>query len=56
MALLSRDSKWLQAILFSDDVQLARLYLTDYVIQIERAAKTEAVVEAYKAGKGKLGV
>ena len=25
--------------------------MTDYVVSIERGAKTEAVVEAYKAGK-----
>ena len=51
MALLSRDSKWLQGFLSWNDVQLARLYLTDYVIDIKRADKTETVVEAYKAGR-----
>ena len=42
------------AVLFNGflfDPQLARLYLTDYVVSIERGAKTEAVAEAFAAGK-----
>ena len=37
--------------IFLFDSQLARLYLTDYVVSIKRGDKTEAVAEAFAAGK-----